>query len=54
MIKKIFEKVAYESWSGRKIYSWLKDDIKFKTKTGKAFTLGNIYLTLRNHSERLC
>ena len=49
MIKKIFEKVAYESWSGRKIYSWLKDDIKFKTKTGKAFTLGNIYLTLRNH-----
>ena len=49
IIRKIFEKVAYEKWSGRKVHSWLKDDLKFKTKNGKALTLGNIYLTLRNH-----
>ncbi len=49
IIRKIFEKVAYEKWSGRKVHSWLKEDLKFKTKNGKALTLGNIYLTLRNH-----
>ncbi len=49
IIRKIFEKVAYEKWSGRKVHSWLKDDLKFKTKNGKPLTLGNIYLTLRNH-----
>jgi site-specific DNA recombinase len=47
-IKQMFEKVAYESWSGRKIYRWLKE-IDFKTKTGKHLVLGNIYLLLRNH-----
>ena len=49
IIRKIFEKVAYEKWSGRKVHSWLRDDLKFKTKNGKPLTLGNIYLTLRNH-----
>ena len=34
--------------SGRKIYGWLKNDIKFKTKNGKPLTLSNIYITLRN------
>lgn len=48
IIKKMFEKVAYEKYSGRKLHSWLKDDIKFKTRNGKAFTLSNIYITLRN------
>lgn len=48
IIKKVFEKVAYEGWSGRQIYSWLKNDIKFKTKTDKFLSLSNIYLTLRS------
>ena len=49
VIKKMFEKVAYEKYSGRKLYSWMKDEIKFKTRNGKPLTLGNIYLILRNH-----
>jgi len=48
IMKKMFEKVAYENYSGRKIHAWLKDELKFKTRNGKAFTLSNIYLTLRN------
>jgi DNA invertase Pin-like site-specific DNA recombinase len=48
IIKKVFEKVAYEKWSGRKIHSWLKNDIKFTAKSGKPLTLSNIYITLRN------
>ena len=47
VIKQMFEKVASESWSGRKIYRWLKE-IDFKTKTGKHLVLANIYLILRN------
>jgi len=49
IIKKIFEKVAYEKWSGRKIFNWLKFDINFKSVTGnKGLTLGNIYMILQN------
>lgn len=47
IIKQMFEKVANEQWSGRKIFRWLID-IGFKTKTGKHLVLGNIYLILRN------
>lgn len=49
IIKQMFEKVAYEKWSGRKIYNWLKFDINFKTLHGnKGLTLGNIYVILQN------
>jgi len=49
IIRKIFEKVAYEKWSRRKIYNWLKFGINFKSTTGKkGKTLGNIYLILQN------
>lgn len=48
IVKKIFEKVAYEGWSGRQIYAWLKNDLKFKTRTDKNLSLSNIYLVLRN------
>lgn len=49
IIKQIFEKVAYEKWSGRKIFNWLKFDLNFKTKNGnKGLALGNIYLILQN------
>ena len=47
IIKQVFEKVAREQLSGRKIYRWLRE-IDFKTKTGKPLVLGNIYLILRN------
>jgi DNA invertase Pin-like site-specific DNA recombinase len=48
VIKKMFEKVAYEKYSGRRLYAWLKDEIKFTTKRGKPLTISNIYITLRN------
>lgn len=49
IIKKMFEKVAYEKWSGRKLYNWLKFDINFRTANGKkGIALGNIYLILQN------
>ncbi|MCX6754272.1 MAG: recombinase family protein [Candidatus Nomurabacteria bacterium] len=50
IIKKMFEKVAYEKWSGRKIYHWLKFDLNLKTAGGnKNLSLGNIYTILQNH-----
>ena len=49
IIKKMFENVAYEKWSGHKIYNWLKFEINFKTSNGnKGLALGNIYLLLQN------
>lgn len=48
MIRKIFEKVAYEKWSGRKIYHWLRFDLNFKTKGNKNLSLSNIYIILQN------
>ena len=45
----MFEKVAYDKWSGRKVYNWLKFDLNFKTAAGKKnLSLGNIYRTLSN------
>ncbi|MDO8530134.1 MAG: recombinase family protein [bacterium] len=46
-IKQMFEKVATEQWSGRKVFRWLLDS-GFETKNSKALVLGNIYLILRN------
>ena len=49
VIKEIFEKVAYEKWSGRRIYNWLKFDLNFRTELGKKhLSLGNIYRMLEN------
>ena len=49
IVKQMFEKVAYEKWSGRKIFHWLKFDLNLKTRNGnKGLTLGNIYLILQN------
>ncbi len=47
VIKQMFERVANEQWSGRKIFRWL-NEINFQTKNGKPLVLGNIYLILRN------
>lgn len=50
IIKSIFEKVAYEKWTGRKILHWLKFDLNFRTACGhKHMSLGNIYTLLENH-----
>ncbi len=48
VIKEMFNKVANEGWSGRKLFRWLRD-IKFKTKGDKPLTLSNIYIILNNH-----
>ncbi len=48
IIKQMFEKVAYESYSGRKLYRWLKDNLKFKSKNGYYVTLSHIYMILHN------
>ena len=47
VIKQMFERVANEQWSGRKVYRWLRE-INFKTKNGKPLVLANVYLILRN------
>ena len=49
IVKQMFEKVAYERCSGRKIFHWLKFELNLKTRNGnKGLTLGNIYLLLQN------
>lgn len=49
VVKKMFEKVAYEKWSGRKVYNWLKLDLNFRTAAGKKhLSIGNIYKILDN------
>ena len=47
IVKQMFERVANEQWSGRKVFRWLRE-IGFKTKTGKPLVLANVYLILRN------
>jgi DNA invertase Pin-like site-specific DNA recombinase len=48
VMKKVFEKVADDGWSGRKIFYWL-NEIDFRVTRGKPLTLSNIYMILRNH-----
>jgi len=47
VMKQLFDKVAYEGWSGRAIYKWL-NDMDFRTRSGKRMTLSSIYLVLKN------
>lgn len=48
IITKMFEKMAYEKWSGRKIHQWLKFELNFKTIGNKNLSLSNVYRTLQN------
>jgi len=48
IIKQIFEKIAYEKWSGRKVQNWLQYDLDFKTKNGNHLSAGNIFKILNN------
>jgi DNA invertase Pin-like site-specific DNA recombinase len=47
IIKRMFEKIALEKWSGRKIYHWLKFELNFKSKGNKNLSLSNIYRLLQ-------
>ncbi len=49
IIKQMFEKIAYDGWSGRKVYQWLKHDIDFKTENNIHLSLGNLYRIFQNH-----
>lgn len=45
IIQQIFEKVAYEGWTGREIYTWL-DGIGFRTRKGKKVSYSTVYQIL--------
>jgi site-specific DNA recombinase len=47
-IRKMFEKVGHDKWSGRKVYHWLKFDLNFHTAGNKPLALGNVYRILSN------
>jgi len=48
IIKKMFEFVGNDHWSGRKVYHWLKFELNFKAKSNKTMALSSIFLTLQN------
>ena len=48
IIKKMFEKVANENWSGRKLYNWLRFELNFYTRGNKPLTLSGVYRVLEN------
>ncbi len=48
VVKQIFEKMAYEQWSGRNIYNWLKFELNFRTTGNHHLALSNIYRLLQN------
>ncbi len=47
-IKQMFEKVANEKWSGRKIWFWLNHETDFRTKNNKYITLSMVYRILND------
>jgi hypothetical protein len=48
VIQKIFERMANDKWSGRKIYHWLRFELNFKTLGNHDLALGNIYRIIQN------
>lgn len=48
IIKQIFEKVAYEKYSGRKVYHWLLHELNFKTRGNKTLSLSGVHRVLNN------
>jgi hypothetical protein len=48
IVKQMFEKVAYEKWSGRKVYNWLKFELNFKTVGNYNMPLGGLHRMLVN------
>jgi len=47
LVKQMYEKVAHDHWSGRKLYYWLKDDINLLSRKSKYLSLSNIYEILK-------
>ncbi|MFA5248156.1 MAG: recombinase family protein [Patescibacteria group bacterium] len=43
IVRMMFEKLANDNWSGRKIFNWLKFEINFKTRGNKSLTQSGIY-----------
>jgi site-specific DNA recombinase len=48
IIKKIFEKVAYEKMSVRGVHSWLHHEVQFKTLNNNYLSVGNVFKVLSN------
>ena len=48
IVKQIFEKVAHDQWSGRKVYHWLRHEINFKTRGNKTLSLSGVHRILNN------
>src|SRR3989338_6714339 len=48
LIKQMFEKVANEHMSVRKVYAWLKDEAHFRTRGDKAWSMSGVYRALQN------
>lgn len=48
VVKQVFEKIAFEQWSGRKIYNWLKFDLNFYTRGNKSLTLAGVYRMIQS------
>jgi hypothetical protein len=46
IVRMMFEKLANDNWSGRKIFNWLKFEINFKTRGNKSLTQSGIYRVL--------
>jgi DNA invertase Pin-like site-specific DNA recombinase/predicted metal-binding protein len=47
VVKQMFEKVAYEGWSGRSVYNWLRFELNFYTRGNKPLTLSGVYRMLQ-------
>ena len=48
IVKMIFEKVGRDKWSGVRVHHWLKEEVKFKTRSGKDMSIGTLYELLKN------
>ncbi len=48
IVRQVFEKVAFQQWSGRKIYHWLRFELNFKTIGNHNLSVSNIYRLLTN------
>jgi len=49
IVKQMFEKMAHEQWSGRKIHHWLKFELNFKTIGNRHMALSNVFRMLQSH-----
>lgn len=48
IVKKMFERMAHEKWSGRKIHHWLKFELNFHTIGNHNLALSNVFRIIQN------